>query len=92
MTSNWLLVRDRLLATLSQAQKKRAGVSVTTWINYERQVMLTAVNDERQARGLPSASIDDIATRDGWAAGHSDYSSKFALYCAELACGLERGR
>lgn len=37
---------------------------------------------------LTSAQIERV---EQWACGHSDYSSKFALYCAELVLDVGPG-
>lgn len=57
------------------------------WVLYERQQMLEAVNVERLTRGLESASESDVKRVEQMAEGHTDYGSKFALYCTELALG-----
>lgn len=48
-----------------------------------------AVNHRRSERGLPNVDRDAIVRVEQWACGHSDYSSKFALYCAELVLGTK---
>jgi len=40
--------------------------------------------------GPPPVTIEDIKRVEGWAAGHSDYTFKFALYCAELSIGKSK--
>jgi hypothetical protein len=55
------------------------------WAPYERGRMHDAVNAIRAERGLPPVPMEDIDRVDRLAAGHSDYSRKFAFYCAELA-------
>lgn len=34
--------------------------------------------------GAPWVQLEDVLKKDSLAAGHSDYTSKLALYCAEL--------
>jgi hypothetical protein len=55
---------------------------VPEWNVYELEQMLDAVN---QIRKNNHASFDDIRKAERNAVGHSDYTHKFALYCAELA-------
>jgi len=54
------------------------------WAAYERARMRNAVNEIRTERGLSPVSVDDIVRVERLAVGHSDYSWKFAFYCAEL--------
>lgn len=58
------------------------------WNVIECQTMLEAVNRVRADAGRPLATLEDIYRAERGAVGHSDYSSKFALYCAELALQL----
>jgi hypothetical protein len=60
------------------------GRAELEWVIYERSQMLAAVNSERLARGLPVVAEVAIKRAEQMAQGHSDYSSKFALYCTEL--------
>lgn len=92
MTARKKTVRDLhgpFLAGLSAAQKWRS--SRVDWVLYERQTMRNLVNVERTAMGLPVVTLADVERVETQAEGHSDYSSKFALYCAELALGLDFG-
>jgi len=59
------------------------------WVLYERETMLWAVNDLRQASGFEPVSIDSIARAEQMAVGHVDYGTKFPLYCAEIALGID---
>lgn len=80
-----VLLRDRLLAVLEKAQKQRPQRrEADGWIAYERAEMLLAVNRERGSRGMPQLTNSDVETAERGALGHSDYSRKFALYCADL--------
>ena len=74
------------LNVLSKAQEQRRIRE--DWLAYELTEMLLTVNKERLARGLPFVTSEEIAKADRCAAGHVDYSRKFALYCAELALGI----
>lgn len=77
-------VKSRFLDILTAAQKFRR--TDPDWIVREQRAMLDAVNDERARRGLrPGLTLGDLQRIELVAVGHSDYSSKFALYCAEAA-------
>lgn len=82
-------VRDAILAALTRQQSKRDSYDLDGWIAAERQVMLSATNAWREKLGSLPVTESDIRRVEQWACGHSDYSSKFALYCAEIAleCG-----
>ena len=61
------------------------------WVLHERKVLLDAVNADRALLNLPA--IDDVTfvrKAERQAAGHSDYSSKFAFYASELARGATK--
>ncbi len=91
-------LRDEMLQVLSAAQKERSKrlnmveivnawghkENVCAWAVYEMNTMLTEVNKRRSSRRLSPISLNDIQKVESSACGHSDYSSKFALYCAEL--------
>lgn len=85
---------DMLRAALAAAQTERERRPAVVdgpdgpeceWAAYERTCMREAVNAIRSDRGLPPIPIDDIVRVERLAVGHSDYSLKFAFYCAELA-------
>lgn len=85
---------DCLRATLATAQEERAqrpdlvngpDGPECEWTAYERTRMHDTVNAIRAERGLPALPVDDIVRVERLAVGHSDYSLKFAFYCAELA-------
>lgn len=88
-------LRDHILAKLDKAQGKRKKLSgwtytkydahpVSEWIVHEREVLLAAVNEERAKIGRKPIPMGDVVRVERMACGHSDYSSKLALYCAEL--------
>jgi hypothetical protein len=92
-------LRDRFRNVLLEAAKQRGKRpdAIHTefgpeweWMRFERESMLTAVNKERQRRNLPPATADQVQTANIQAGGHVDYAAKFALYCAEIAMGIER--
>lgn len=74
-----------LLRVLEAAQKERG--SDLSWIVYERRMMWQAVNRLRHDRGRPALAVEDVERAERMAVGHTDYSRKFALYCAELVTG-----
>lgn len=85
---------DCLRATLAAAQEARdqrpdlvdgPDGPECEWTAYERTRMHEKVNEIRAERGLPPVPVEDILRVERQAVGHSDYSLKFALYCAELA-------
>lgn len=80
-------LRDDLLRSLSRQQAKRDQYAESRWIEAERAVMHRETNRWRATFGLPPVEVSAIERVERWACGHSDYSSKFALYCAEIACG-----
>lgn len=93
-----LPIKQKMLAALSEAQKLRqtrsSFVSIETpwgykdtvpeWNLFEMTAMRDIVNREREKNKLPLITLLDIRRVESMACGHSDYSSKFALYCAEL--------
>lgn len=83
--------RRQLLANfreeLARAQSQRGSRS--DWMEFERSTMLELVNEERRLRGLPVVALEDILWVETMAEGHADYSKKFALYCAEMATGVD---
>ena len=86
-------MRNILLETLSKAQEERRqrqqlvrvdGYSQPAWILFERETMLDATNRERAILGKDPVSEKDVLRVEKNADGHSDYSYKYALGCAEL--------
>jgi hypothetical protein len=75
-------LQELLLAILSKAQGQR-GIR-RDWIAFEQQTMLDAVNRMRAERGDQPITLATLLKKERLAVGHVDYSSKFALYCAEL--------
>ncbi|WP_147484249.1 hypothetical protein [Streptomyces albidoflavus] len=92
--SDLRMLTDRLQRVLARAQEDRAqrdelvdgpdGIECA-WAAYERKEMWKAVNAIRLDRGYSEVSLDEVIYVELQAAGHSDYSRKFAFYCAELA-------
>ena len=88
-THSLIRIRDAILNALTAQQARRAKYDGDDWIAAERQVMLDETNEWRALLGKPPVDVAAIQRVEQWACGHSDYSSKFALYCAEIAldCG-----
>jgi len=99
-----LALHDKFLRILQEAAKERPkregfvpapgggrlGFTEPGWVDYERQRMFEAVNWERHLRGIPQVTPQQIIRVETQACGHTDYASKYALYCAELALGEDR--
>jgi hypothetical protein len=68
---------------LVRAAKKRD--QDPEWIENERKLMLTIVNEHREQHGRAPVALGDIERVEQTAVGHVDYGHKFALYCTELA-------
>lgn len=91
-----LNLRDKFLKILKSASMERPKLStwvktndehVPEWVLFERSKMVEAVNEERRNRGLSILPVEAIRRQERAAVGHSDYASKYALYCAQLALG-----
>jgi len=85
---------DRLVAAAPQRRDPGAwdpdpATGEAAWIVRERHLLRDAVNQHRAARGLDPVSDEDIRPLESQAEGHSDYAHKFALYCANLAVGID---
>ncbi|MBH0243106.1 hypothetical protein I3W98_10120 [Streptomyces cavourensis] len=83
-----------LLAVLTAAQEQRDQRAHLVdgpdgpeceWAVFERSTMHQGVNDIRAERDLPPIPLEAVIRVERLAIGHSDYSRKFAFYCAELA-------
>lgn len=82
-------IRDAILNALTIQQAKRSQYNGADWIDAERFVMQREVNEWRLQFGLRLVDVAAIKRAERMASGHSDYSSKFALYCAEIAMGVK---
>lgn len=83
-------VYDRMHAALVAAQAERPKRQAMMgdepeWVVFERGTMWTAVNAVRAENGLEPAAMAEMLRAEQGAVGHSDYTTKYALYCAELA-------
>lgn len=81
---------DRMYAALTAAQAERPNRQAMIgdepeWVRYERDAMWNEVNAVRAENGQRPALLTDILAAEQQAVGHSDYTQKYALYCAELA-------
>lgn len=85
-----------LEATLIEAARERkarpevitdpdTGQPELEWVLHERAVMLAAVNTIRDREGWPHLTAADLLRPETSATGHIDYTTKYALYAAELA-------
>ena len=88
MSHNSMLDRNGSLVEmegiLAREAAKRRTKTTEEWIIAERQAMFDAVNSKRTARDKTPLLITDIERVERQAVGHSDYTHKFALYCAML--------
>lgn len=85
---------DRFARVLTAAAEQRHqrdywaphpdGGQELAWARFEREQMLTAVNEAREERGLSPTTMAAVADVERVASGHVDYVTKFSLYCAEL--------
>jgi hypothetical protein len=98
------VLRNQMLDVLQTAAKTRKDRqnfvtdpcdprwSTPEWVVFERGQMHAAVNAARAERGLPPVELKAIDRVERYAAGHVDYATKFALYCAEIALGIDDPR
>lgn len=75
--------------SLKRAQEDRHCLPWPEWHTYEMLTMMRNVNRVRYHKDEPLVSLEEIEAVEQQAAGHVDYTKKFALYCAELAVGNE---
>lgn len=76
----------KLLVAEQEKRKDRSGKieGVLEWIVLERQLMIDTVQQMRKEEHLEPAPVEDILRAEREACGHSDYTKKFARYCAEI--------
>jgi hypothetical protein len=91
--SELIQLRNQLHNFLSDAQDKfrKTYAGTTKWIDKEHEAMLNEVNRHLTERGRPVIALEELRKAEQLALGHSDYSSKFALYCAEIILGTHKG-
>ena len=90
----WKQDLDDLLAVLRRAQavhderrefvKLPDGTAQLGWVLYEREQMSAAVNGLRAKAGKDPVGLEELTSVETRAAGHIDYTSKFAMGCADL--------
>jgi hypothetical protein len=100
--NNLSLLAARFKGVLAEAQKQRPqrdelttgpdGAPEMAWAAYERGVMHQEINDFRAKSEHSPIPLILVEQADRQAAGHSDYSTKFAWYCAELALNVPMSR
>lgn len=78
---------DSFHASLKDAQAERNLLPHPDWMEYELLTMLRNVNRVLAHKGQPLATKEEVSRHEQAAAGHIDYTKKFALYCAEMAAG-----
>ncbi len=95
----WSETLDMFRKALIKAQEQRKNkkewvadpndnnVVTPEWILFERQTMLDLTNEERKLNNLPPVTIQQIIRAENCACGHTDYTHKFALYCARMSRG-----
>lgn len=82
------VLHQHMREVLADVQAKRKEASDSSWILREQEAMLQAVNLERVRRQRAPITMETLIRREQLAVGHTDYSIKFALYCAELVLDL----
>lgn len=63
------------------------GLPEMAWVAYERSIMIGAVNEARDNRGLPSAGVEDIRAAEIFAVRSPNFAAAYGHYCAILANG-----
>lgn len=94
--------REKYLNILKDAQKFRnaeraddtvldsLGNKHCAWVLYERQQLMQEINKDLHQADLPPIHEGEMVRLENMAVGHSDYSSKLALYCSERSRGIRR--
>jgi hypothetical protein len=77
-------IKAGMLRALETAQQQRPNRSVAEWIVFERATLAAEINKRREFLGKRPVSCEDVERIEHQAVGHSDYSSKLALYCAQM--------
>lgn len=82
--------RDQRQGTIQWPLESRPRWSATTcaWHKHEMEGLWMEVNRMRLERGHEPITMDELRILEAQAEGHSDYSSKLALYSAELVQGI----
>lgn len=92
--NRWHQAYLTLLDTLRMSQREREkrsefvtdadGGQELGWVIFERERMLEAVNALRSQANTAPVDLDAVVRAESSACGHSDYTSKFAIRCADL--------
>lgn len=82
------LRQDVVERTVTQTTGAAVAETEIGWVVHERLVVLAKVTEHRVRFGLAPVAEQAVALVEHQASGHADYTRKFALYAAELACGL----
>lgn len=92
--NTWQIAYLSLLDALRTAQQERDrrmdfvtvgdGSQELGWVIYERERMLEAVNALRRQTNAAPVALEALVRAETIACGHSDYTSKFAIRCADL--------
>jgi hypothetical protein len=69
---------------LCEEAKERDKRSIDEWPRLEREAMWKMVNEERANRSKEALPVEDVQRVEQMALGHTDYGTKYALYCTEL--------
>ena len=69
---------------LCDESDQRGKRGFAEWPMMERRAMWKRVNEERARRGKEMLQIEEVARVEQMAVGHTDYGTKYALYCTEL--------
>lgn len=80
---------DALQAALAAEVPLRRGRTFEEWSKAEAQAVWTGARDFAQQHGLHVPLFADVVRVERLACGHSDYSSKWALYVTELMMASE---
>jgi len=85
--TNHYMYRNKLHYDLHQLlcdEAEKRNERGTTWAAMELAAMWGRVNQERKNLDKLPVSLEDVKKVERMALGHSDYGTKFALYCTEL--------
>lgn len=87
MTHNFIYTyRNKLHQDLHEllSSEMEARTQRPDWVLAERTAMWKAVNRYRERLGKTTVTLEEVGRRERLAVGHSDYGTKYALYCTEL--------
>jgi hypothetical protein len=91
---DFLPLIDHFQGVLIEAQKHRDERQDLVhgelgWVVFERETMFAAVNKKRVEFNLPTITLEHLKRVEAQAVGHTDFTHKFALYCAEISIWVE---